>query len=102
MNLDIALLNPQEVTVLLIAVGGIFPVLIFYRYASRLQLLAYGFFLLGAITTNIENLFWYDWFNLLEHSIANLGVGVTFAAIAYLNYKRINETPLDNGALENR
>ena len=82
-------LNPPELVILFIALAGLIPVAFYFKQLSNWIVIAYGFLLIGAITTNVENLFWHDVFNFIEHSIGNLGAGVAFGIIAYLHRKRI-------------
>lgn len=87
--LDPASVNPQELVVLIVAIGGLIPVYLYYQRSTRWLLGAYAFLLIGAFTTNVENVFWYDGFNLVEHSIGNLGAGIAFAAAAYAHRCRL-------------
>lgn len=84
-QLDLAGLEAQETVILLIALGGLIPVILCYRSARPWVVVAYGFLLVGAIATNLENLVWYDGLNAIEHFLGNLGAGVAFAVIAYAN-----------------
>lgn len=88
MPVDLGALNPQELVVLLIAAGGLVPVFLYHRRLSLWLFLPYGFLVLGALFTNLENLFWHGGLNLLEHSVANLGAGIAFAVLAYKHTQR--------------
>ena len=90
--LSLAVLNPQELVVLIIALGGLIPLVLYFRQTSRWFVLAYGFLLVGAITTNVENLLWHDVFNFIEHSIGNMGAGVAFAIAAYAHRRKLTES----------
>lgn len=83
LQVDLSLLQPQEVVVLIVAVGGLLPIILYYRWATRWVLIAYAFLLIGALATNIENLFWHDQINRIEHFVGNLGAGIAFAVAAY-------------------
>ena len=89
MPLEFTLRNPQELVVLIVAIGGLIPVVAYYRKLTRWFLLPYGFLVIGALATNIENVRWYGPFNAVEHGIGNLGVGLSFAALAYVHRRRI-------------
>lgn len=86
---DVTILNPQELVVLIVAVGGLVPLAMYYHKTSRWFVLAYGFLLVGAITTNVENLLWHDTFNFIEHAIGNMGAGIAFAIGAYVHRQKI-------------
>lgn len=99
-------LQPQEIVVFLVALGGLFPLLLYFNNINNWFLIAYGFLLIGAITTNIENIILYDVFNFIEHSVGNLGAGIAFAIAAYMyrkqhSYRDHLDSPLtgidDNG-----
>lgn len=92
MAVTLTALSPQEVVVLAVALAGLVPVLIYARSVSRWLLAAYGFLLVGALMTNLENLLWPTTLNLIEHSVGNLGVGVAFAVLAYVHRRRIHGT----------
>lgn len=89
MAIDITPLNPQEIVVLLVALGGVVPILLYTHRISRIYLLAYGFLLVGALMTNLENLAFHDPLNFIEHSVGNMGAGLAFALIAYVERKRL-------------
>lgn len=80
-------LNPQELVILLIAIAGLVPIIVAGRSVSTWLILAYGFLLLGAFATNLENLFWHDPINFLEHSVGNLGAGLAVAVFAWSHYR---------------
>lgn len=64
------------------------------------MLLPYGFLLLGAIRTNVENLLFHDVLNFIEHSVGNLGAGIAMAVLAYVHRHRIRETAYSPNAKE--
>ncbi len=88
MTLDLGSLNPQEVVVLTVAVAGLIPVLLYRSRLHALHEAAYGFLLLGAVATNVENLLWHDAVNLVEHGVGNMGAGLAVAALAVLHRRR--------------
>lgn len=94
--LELSSLQPQEVVILIVATGGLIPILMYHRWATHWVLIAYGFLLIGAIATNIENLFWHDQINRIEHFVGNLGAGVAFAMVAYAY--RVSLTEDDSSA----
>jgi len=85
-------LNPPELVILLVGLVGFILVAIYYKTLSNWLVIAYGFLLISAIMTNIENLFWYEVFNFIEHSVGNIGAGVTFAVAAYVHRQRIRSS----------
>jgi hypothetical protein len=89
---DLTQLDPQALVVLAVAISGLALVLFYYRKLPRWLVFPYGFFVLGAVVTNAEALFHPDLLNLVEHAVANLGVGLAFALVAYLNRRRIRES----------
>ena len=89
MAIDLTTLTPQELVVLLIAIGGFVPIIVYRARVSRWVVLPYVFLALGAVLTNVEHLIWHDMLNLLEHSIANLGAGVAVAMLGYLGHRGV-------------
>ena len=81
-------LGPLEMTVLLIAIIGAVPIAFHYRDRSKWFVAAYALMFVGALSTNAENLFLGEAFNLLEHSVGLMGGSIAFAAAAY--YRRQN------------
>ncbi|WP_380676265.1 hypothetical protein [Salinigranum sp. GCM10025319] len=100
MPLDIAALNPPELVVLLVGLGGLIPVALYARDLPRWVIAAYGFLLFGAIATNVEHVLWYDAVNAVEHGVGNLGAGIAFALIAYRHGRRIRDTADDDASTE--
>lgn len=91
MLVDLTLLDPQELVILLVAVGGLVPLAIYYRVLPRLIVLPYAFLVIGAVMTNAERLFFPDLLNAIEHSVGNLGAGIAFAVLAYAYRRRLEE-----------
>lgn len=85
-------LNPQELVVLIVALGGLVPVVLYLQETSPWFVIAYGFLVVGAITTNVENLLWHDLFNFIEHAVGNMGAGIAFAIAAYKQRQKFKET----------
>lgn len=100
MPLDVAALDPSELVVLLVGLGGLIPVALYARDLPRWVIVAYGFLLLGAITTNVEHLLWHDAVNAVEHGVGNLGAGIAFAVIAYRHWGRIRDSAVDDTSTE--
>jgi len=100
MAIDPTALNPQEVVVLVVVLGGLVPVFAYNRRLTSWFFLAYGFLLFGALLTNLEHFVWTGILNFLEHSIANLGVGVAFAALAYAARQKRLDSGGENSHLE--
>lgn len=81
-------LGPLEMSVLIVAVIGAVPIAVFYRSRSKWFVVAYGFIVVGALSTNVENLLLGDVFNFLEHGAGLMGSSIAFALAAY--YRRQN------------
>ncbi len=91
-------MHPEELVALLVAIGGIIPIIVYRHRLSRWLLIPYGFLLLGVILTNVEHLLWESHLNYLEHGIANLGAGIGLVVFAYIGYIRLNdEKPSTDG-----
>lgn len=84
-------MNPEELVALLVAIGGVIPIIVYRRRLSRWLLIPYGFLLLGVIMTNVEHLIWEGQLNYLEHGIGNLGAGIGLVVFAYIGYIRLND-----------
>ena len=89
MVIDITALDPQELVVLLVALGGLIPLFAYRRRLSRWLSLPYGFLLVGALATNLENLRWHETLNFIEHSVGNMGAGLAFLLLAIVYRRRI-------------
>jgi len=74
----------QAFVVLIVAVIALVPVILYYEQTSKWFVAAYGFLLVGAFTTNFENLFLPDILNFTEHLVGNMGAGIAFAVAAYM------------------
>lgn len=90
MALDVAALNPPELVVLLIGIAGLVPLVVYRSGLEWWVVVPYTFLLTGAILTNVEHLILPTVLNFLEHSIGNLGAGVTMAIAAYVGRNRLN------------
>lgn len=90
--LELTVFDPQELVVLLVALGGVFPLAVFYRERTRLLVLVYAFLLVGAVSTNLEALVFPDALNLIEHGVGYLGVGLALALFATRERGRIRRT----------
>lgn len=95
-------LNPQELVVLMVALGGLIPICLYYGRVAIGLLAIYAFLVIGAVTTNLENLFWHDGLNFIEHSIGNLGAGVGFGLFAYWYRDRHHDEQDRERLLEDR
>lgn len=89
MVVEPAALTPSELVVLLVALGGLVPIVVYRRSLRRWVVLPYGFLLLGAVLTNVEALLWSDLVNLLEHGVANMGAGLATFVVVYLGHRRL-------------
>lgn len=86
--------GPQAFVVLIVAVIGLAPVVLYYSDTYRWFVYAYGFLFAAAFATNFENLFLPDLLNYTEHIVGNMGAGLAFAVAAYMYRKDeiVNET----------
>jgi hypothetical protein len=75
--------------VLIVAVIGVVPVVLYREKTANWFLYAYGFLLVAAFATNFENLLLPDLLNYTEHFVGNLGAGLAFAVAAY-TYRKNN------------
>jgi len=98
--LELTVFDPQELVVLLVALGGVFPLAVFYRERTRLLVLVYAFLLVGAVSTNLEALVFPDALNLVEHGVGYLGVGLALALFATRERGRIRRTVDEQGREE--
>ncbi|AZH23892.1 hypothetical protein [Haloplanus aerogenes] len=78
----------QSLVVLIVAVVGLIPVVLYYQKTPRWFVAAYGFLFVAAFATNFEDLFLPTALNLVEHFIGNLGAGIAFAVAAYAYRKK--------------
>lgn len=81
-------IGAQTFVVLVIAVIGVVPVVLYRRETPTIFLVPYVFLAVAAFATNVENLVLPDLLNLAEHYVGNLGAGLSFAAAAYLYRRR--------------
>jgi hypothetical protein len=87
----------QTLVVLIIALVGLVPVVLYRQETPRWFIVAYGFLFVAAFATNFENLFLPTVLNLTEHFVGNLGAGVAFAVAAYV-YRRDRINDADTGS----
>jgi hypothetical protein len=78
----------QAFVVLIVAVIGIVPVLLYRHKTPWWFLVPYGFLFVAAFATNFENLLLPDALNFTEHLLGNMGAGIAFAAAAYIHRRR--------------
>jgi len=79
--------GPQAFVVLIVALIGLVPVVLYYSDTYQWFVYAYGFLLVAAIATNFENVLLPDLLNYTEHIVGNMGAGIAFAVAAYLYRK---------------
>lgn len=89
----------QSLVVLIVAIIGIVPVVLYYEKTPWWFVVAFGCLLVGAFATNFEDLFLPTVLNYTEHFIGNLGAGLVFAGAAYMYRKKKitsgDETPTE-------
>lgn len=90
-------IGAQTFVVLMIAVIGVVPVVLYRHETPTMFLVPYAFLAVAAFATNVENLVLPDALNLVEHFVGNLGAGLSFAAAAYL-YRRQAVGDTENAA----
>jgi len=69
--------------ILIVAVVGLVPVVLYRKETANWFIYAYGFLFVAAFATNFENLLLPDLLNYTEHFVGNLGAGLAFAVAAY-------------------
>lgn len=74
--------------ILVVAVIGLVPVVLYRERTANWFLYAYGFLFVAAFATNFESLLLPDLLNYTEHYVGNLGAGLAFAVAAYVYRKR--------------
>jgi len=79
--------GPATFVILIVAIVGLVPVVIYRNRTDNWFLVAYGFLFVAAVATNFENLLLGNLLNLTEHFIGNLGAGLAFAVAAYVYRK---------------
>lgn len=77
-------LDPQAMVVLVVALIGTVPIVLYRKRTDTWFIVAFGCLLTAAIATNAENVILPDVLNLTEHVVGNMGAGVAFAVAAYL------------------
>lgn len=100
MPIDPSVFTPQELVVLLVAVGGVVPVVVYRRKVSTWVLLPYAFLFLGAVLTNAEHILWHEQLNYVEHSVGNMGAGLAMLVAAYLGRRRLGAPDDENPGVE--
>jgi VanZ family protein len=78
----------QSLIILIVAVIGLVPVVLYYEKTPTWFVAAYGFLFVAAFATNFENALLPNVLNLTEHFVGNLGAGLAFAGAAYTYRKR--------------
>jgi hypothetical protein len=101
MPIDLAALDPPELVVLLVAIGGLIPVALYHRDLPKWLVVAYGFLLIGAVSTNAEHLLWAEALNIVEHGIGYLGAAVAVALGGYSHGKRGQDSAATESSPEN-
>lgn len=96
---EIAGMDPQSLVILIVALVGLVPVLMYYQETPKWFVVAYGFLLVAAFTTNFENVLLPELLGFLEHSVGNLGAGVAFAVAAYVYRRDVIEADSDEEAV---
>jgi hypothetical protein len=81
--------GPATFVILVVAVVGLVPVVLYRDSTANWFLYAYGFLFVAAFATNFENLLLPDLLNYTEHFVGNLGAGLAFAVAAYV-YRKEN------------
>lgn len=89
--------GPQDFVVLVVAIIGLIPVFVYYEKTPNLFVVPYACLFVAAVATNLEELFFPTLLNLVEHSVGNMGAGVTFAVAAYLYRERRIDTGPEEG-----
>jgi hypothetical protein len=73
--------------ILVVAIIGLVPVVLYRETTANWFLYAYGFLVVAAFATNFENVLLPDLLNYTEHFVGNLGAGIAFAVAAYMYRK---------------
>jgi hypothetical protein len=87
-----------SLVILVVAVVGLIPVVLYRKTTANWFLYAYGFLFVAAFATNFENLLLPDLLNYTEHFVGNLGAGIAFAVAAYVYRKNRIVTDGETGA----
>ena len=74
--------DAQAFVVLVVAVIGLVPVLLYRKATPTVLVVPYAFLTVAAFATNFENVILPDVLNFTEHLVGNLGAGVGFAVAA--------------------
>lgn len=78
----------QAFVVLVVAVIGLVPVVLYRHKTPRWFLVPYAFLFVAAFATNFENLLLPNALNFTEHLVGNMAAGLAFAAAAYVHRRR--------------
>lgn len=89
--------GPQAFMILIVALIGLVPVILYREETSSWFLYAYGFLLIAAFATNFENVLLPDLLNYTEHIVGNMGAGIAFALVAYIHHQRTSTTETQTG-----
>lgn len=92
---DIFGMDPQSLVILIVAVVGLVPVVMYYEETPKWFVIAYGFLFFAAFATNFEDVILPEVLGFLEHFIGNLGAGIAFAVAAYLYRRDVIEADSD-------
>ena len=91
--------DAQAFVVLVVAVIGLVPVLLYRKATPTVLVVPYAFLTVAAFATNFENVILPDVLNFTEHLVGNLGAGVGFAVAAYLYRQRSITDESDGSAV---
>lgn len=80
--------DPQALVVLVVALIGVIPAVLYRNKVDDWFLYTYGFLFVAALATNLEYLLLPEMLNVMEHVVGNMGAGIAFAASAYLYRQR--------------
>lgn len=94
---ELAALDPKELVLVVIALGGLIPVAIQYRTQSRWFTLGYVLLVVAAVSTNLEALLLGDLLNVVEHGAGLMGAALAFGVAAYK--RRQNVLQSDEGVV---
>jgi lipoprotein signal peptidase len=75
--------DPLALSALIVALLGVVPLVVHYRRRSKWFVVAYGFIVVGAVSTNAEDFLLGGAFNFLEHGVGLMAASIAFALAAY-------------------
>lgn len=87
--------DPQALVVLVVALVGAVPVVLYYQRTNRWFVVAYAALLVAAVATNVENIVLPTVLNATEHVLGNMAAGIAFALAAYVYRQRRIVTDAD-------